>query len=172
MGGSDQVLLDAAALAARTQGTVTYQIATALQSTIGSLLDPGSTLVCVMLLCMYTEVAARVFRINVSITRRVLLAQLGLSLMAAVDYALAQAAASQHASFLLRTYALCLPTVLGSVSPMMLSNDYVQNAISSYVYRYAQNSQYMIQGIDFGAPPRSEGVYYKRKGNILRDVRV
>ena len=153
MGGSDQVLLDAAALAARTQGTVTYQIATALQSTIGSLLDPGSTLVCVMLLCMYTEVAAGVFRIDVSITRRVLLAQLGLSLMAAVDYALAQAAASQHTSFLLRTYALCLPTVLGSVSPMMLSNDYVQNAISSYVYRYAQNSQYMIQGFDFGAPP-------------------
>ena len=153
MGGSDQVLLDAAALAARTQGTVTYQIATALQSTIGSWLDPGSTLICVMLLCMYTEVAAGVFRIDVNITRQVLLAQLGFSLMAAVDYALAQAAASQHASFLLRTYALCLPTVLGSVSPMMLSNDYVQNAISSYVYRYAQNSQYMIQGIDFGAPP-------------------
>ncbi len=153
MGGSEQVLLDAAALAARTQGTVTYQIATALQSTIGSLLDPGSTLVCVMLLCVYTEVAAGVFRIDVNITRQVLLAQLGLSLMAAVDYALVQAAASQHASFLLRTYALCLPTVLGSVSPMMLSNDYVQNAISSYVYRYAQNSQYMIQGFDFGAPP-------------------
>ena len=77
MGGSDQVLLDAAALAARTQGTVTYQIATALQSTIGSWLDPGSTLICVMLLCMYTEVAAGVFRIDVNITRQVLLAQLG-----------------------------------------------------------------------------------------------
>lgn len=153
MGGSEQVLLDAAALAARTQGTVTYQIATALQSTIGSLLDPASTLICVMLLCMYTEFAARVFRMDVSITRRVLLAQLGLSLMAAVDYALVRAAASRHASFLLRTCALCLPTVLGSFSPMMLSNDYVQNAISSYVYSYAQNSQYMIQGIDFGAPP-------------------
>jgi len=153
MGGSEQVLLDAAALAARTQGTVTYQIATALQSTIGSLLDPASTLVCVMLLCMYTEFAARVFRIDVSITRRVLLAQLGLSLMAAVDYALMGAAASRHANFLLRTYALCLPTVLGSFSPMMLSNDYVQNAISSYVYSYAQKSQSMIQGIDFGAPP-------------------
>ena len=153
MGGSEQVLTDAAALAARTQATVTYQIATALQSTIGSLLDPASTFVCVMLLCMYTEVAARVFRVDVSIARRVLLAQLGLSLMAAVDYALVQAAASRHASFLLRTYSLCLPSVLASVSPMMLSNGYVQTAISSYVYRYAQNSQQMLQGIDFGAPP-------------------
>ena len=147
------MLTDAAALAARTQATVTYQIATALQSTIGSLLDPAYTLVGVVLLCMYTEFAARVFRVDVSIARRVLLAQLGLSLMAAVDYALLQAAATRHASFLLRTYSLCLPSVLGSVSPVMLSNEYVQNAISSYVYRYAQNSQEMLRGIDFGAPP-------------------
>lgn len=153
MGGSEQVLTDTAALAARTQATVTYQIATALQTTIGSLLDPAYTLVCVVLLCMYTEFAARVFRADVSIARRVLLAQLGLSLMGAVDYALVQAAATQQASFLLRTYSLCLPSVLGSASPMMLSNDYVQNAISSYVYRYAQNSQEMLKGIDFGAPP-------------------
>ena len=45
MGGSEQVLTDAAALASRTQATVTYQIATALQTTIGSLLDPAYTLV-------------------------------------------------------------------------------------------------------------------------------
>jgi hypothetical protein len=153
MGGSEQVLTDAAALAARTQATVTYQIATALQSTIGSLLDPAYTLVGVVLLCMYTEFAALVLGVDVSIARRVLLAQLGLSLMGAVDYALVQAAATRHASFLLRTYSLCLPSVLGSISPVMLSNDYVQNAISSYVYQYAQNSQEMLRGIDFGAPP-------------------
>jgi hypothetical protein len=66
MGGSDQVLLDAAALAARTQGTVTYQIATALQSTIGSWLDPGSTLICVMLLCyfLFTSFLFTQFRIE------------------------------------------------------------------------------------------------------------
>ena len=122
---------------------MTYQIATALQLTIASLLDPAYTLVGVVLLCMYTEFAARVLGVDVSIARRVLLAQLGLSLMGAVDYALVQAAATRHASFLLRTYSLCLPSVLGSISPVMLSNDYVQNAISSYVYRYAQNSQEM-----------------------------
>jgi hypothetical protein len=55
MGGSEQVLTDAAALDARTQATVTYQIARALQSTIGSLLDPAYTLVGVVRLCMYTE---------------------------------------------------------------------------------------------------------------------
>jgi hypothetical protein len=131
MGGSEQVLTDAAALAARTQSTVTYQIATVMQSTLGSLLDPAYTLVGVVLLCMYTEFAARVLRVDVSITRRVLFT-LGLSLMGAVDYALVQEAATRYANFLLRTYSLCLPSVLGSVSPLMLSNDYVQNAISPH----------------------------------------
>jgi hypothetical protein len=153
MGGSEQVLTDAAALAARTQATVTYQIATALQTTIGSLLDPASTLVCVVLLCMYMEVAGRFFCVDVSIARRVLLAQLGLSLMRAVDVALVKTTASQHDTFLLRTYSLCLPSVLGSVSPTMLSNDYVQNAISAYVFDYAQKSQDMVKGVDFAAPP-------------------
>jgi hypothetical protein len=132
------VLTDTAALAARTQATVTYQIATALQLTFGSLLDPAYKLVCVVLMCMYTEFAARVFRADVSIAMRVLPMQLCLSLMGAVDYALVQAAATQQASFLFRTYSHWLPSVLGSASLMMLSNNYVQNAISSYVYRYAQ----------------------------------
>ncbi len=78
--------------------------------------------------------------------------ELGLSLMGAVDYALVQAEATRHASFLLRTYSLCLQIILGSVSPVMLSKDYVQNTISEYVYRYVQNSQEMLQGIDFGSP--------------------
>jgi hypothetical protein len=98
MGGSDQVLTDAAALAARTQSTVTYQIATVMQSTLGSLLDPAYTLVGVVLLCMYTEFAARVLRVDVSIALRVLFTQLGLSLMGAVDYALVQEEATRHAS--------------------------------------------------------------------------
>jgi len=152
MGGSEQVLTDAAALAARTQATVTYQIATALQSTIGSLLDPAYTLVCVVLLCMYTEFAARVFRVDVSIARRVLLAQLGLSLMGAVDYALVQAAATRQASFLLQTYSLCLPSVLDCVSQMMLSNDYVQNAISAYGLQVCSKLPRDAAGDRFGSP--------------------
>jgi hypothetical protein len=35
----------------------------------------------------------------------------------------------------------------------MLSNDYEQNAISVYVYSYAQKSQELLQGIDFAVPP-------------------
>ena len=78
------MLTDAASLATRTQATVTYQIATALLTMICSLL-PAYTLVSVVLFCIYTEFAARVLRVDVSIARRVLLAQLGLSLMGAVD---------------------------------------------------------------------------------------
>ena len=152
----DLVLADAAALAARTQGTVTYQIATALESSVRSLLEPADILVCVVLLCMYTEAAAHVLRVDVSIPRRVLLAQLGLSLMSAVDHALAAEATSSHVRFLLRTFTLCLPSVLGAASPAMLQNDYVQNALSTYVYRYAQNSQSMLHGLELGASP----VYY------------
>ena len=107
MGGSEQVLTDAAALAARTQATVTYQIATAVQTTIGSLLDPAYAVVSVVLFCIYTEFAVRVLRVDVSYARRVLLAHFGLSLMGAVDYALVQTAATRHASFLLRTRRRC-----------------------------------------------------------------
>ena len=149
----DLVLADAAALAARTQGTVTYQIATALESSVRSLLEPADILVCVVLLSMYTEAAAHVLRVDVSIPRRVLLAQLGVSVMSAVDNALLQEATSSHVRFLLRTYTLLLPSVLGAVSPAMLESDYVQNAISTYVYRYAQNSQQMLQGAQLGASP-------------------
>jgi hypothetical protein len=172
MGGSKQVLLDAAALATRTQATVTYQIATAMQSTIGSLLDPASTLVCVVLLCMYTEASARVFGMDVTITHQVLLAQLGVSIMAAVNYALTFEAASKQSSFLLQTYSLCLPSVLGSVSPIMLSNNYVQNAMSVYVYSYAQNSESMLEGLDFGAPPLFVCVFLIviAKHSVLRTI--
>lgn len=149
----DLVLLDVAGLAARTQGTVTYQIATALESSISSFLDPANTLISVALLTMYTEFAARVFNVDVSVARAVLLAQLSLSLMSAVDSALAGVSSSSHVRFLLRTYTLCLPSVLRAVSPRMLDNQYVQNAISTYVYRYAQNSGQMLLGLELGASP-------------------
>jgi len=55
-----------------------------------SLLDPAYTIVSVVLLCMYTEFAVRVLRVDVNIPLRVLLAELGLSLMGAVDYTLVQ----------------------------------------------------------------------------------
>ena len=54
-----------------------------------SLLDPAYTIVSVVLLCMYTEFAVRVLRVDVNIPLRVLLAEL-LSLMGAVDYTLVQ----------------------------------------------------------------------------------
>jgi hypothetical protein len=154
MGGSEQVLVDAAELVARTQATLTYQLASALQMTLLSFLDPAYTLAGVVLLCMYTECAARVqSKMDVSIARRVLLAQLGQSLMGAIDYSLTGAAATPSMGFLLRTCSLCLPSVLGSISPTLVSNDYVQNAISAYVYSYAQKSETMLRGVDMGAPP-------------------
>lgn len=154
MGGSEQVLIDAAELVARTQATLTFQLASALQMTLLSFLDPAYTLAGVVLLCMYTECAARVqSKMDVSIARRVLLAQLGQSLMGAIDYSLTGAAATPSTGFLLRTCSLCLPSVLGSISPTLVSNDYVQNAISAYVYSYAQKSETMLRGVDMGAPP-------------------
>jgi hypothetical protein len=67
----------------------------ALQKTLLSFLDPAYTLAGVVLLCMYTECAARVqSNMDVSIDWRVLLTQLGQSLMVDIDYALTVAAAS------------------------------------------------------------------------------
>ena len=77
----------------------------------------------------------------------------GLTFMSAVDHALRNAAASTMTIFLLRTYALCLPSVIGAVSPSMLPNNYVQTAIISYVYRYAHNSREIVNSINLGAAP-------------------
>ena len=153
MGGSAQVIIDAASLVRRTEGAVTYQIATALQSTLRLLLDPEYSLACVLLMCIFTECASRVQGVDVSIAKQVLLSQLGFSFISAVDYALSKAAVSTMTIFLLRTYTLCLPSVIGAVSPAMLADKYVQTAIVSYVYRYAQNSKQIVNGIDWGATP-------------------
>ena len=153
MGGSAQVIIDAASLVRRTEGAVTYQIATALQSTLRLLLDPEYSLACVLLMCIFTECASRVQGVDVSIAKQVLLSQLGFSFISAVDYALSKAAVSTMTIFLLRTYTLCLPSVIGAVSPAMLADKYVQTAIVSYVYRYAQNSKEIVNGIDWGATP-------------------
>ena len=153
MQGLKQVHIDAAKLAMRTRGAVTYQIATALQSALSLVLDPEHTLACVLLLCIFTECASRVQGVDVSIARQVLQSQLGLSLMSAIDHALRNSATSTMTIFLVRTYGLCIPTVLGAVSPSMLANDYVQNAIMSYVYQYAQHSREVVTKFDLGASP-------------------
>jgi len=156
MGGSAQIAIDAEALIRRTEGAVTYQTATALQFTFNLLLDPELTLACVLLLCIFTEYVSRNFKVDLTIFRQVLLSQLGLSFMSAVDYALPNLSSnlsSKMIIFLLRTYALCLPSVIGAVSPWMLANNYVQTAINSYVYRYAQNSREIVNNIDLGATP-------------------
>ena len=153
MQGLKQVHIDAAKLAMRTQGAVTYQIATALQSALSLLLDPEHTLACVLLLCIFTECASRVQGVDVSIARQVLQSQLGLSFMSAIDHVLRNSATSTMAIFLVRTYGLCIPSVLGAVSPSMLANDYVQTAIMSYVYQYAQHSREVVTKIDWGASP-------------------
>ncbi len=133
MQGLKQVHIDSAKLAMHTRGAVTYQIATALQSALSLLLDPEHTLACVLLLCIFTECASRVQGVDVSIARQVLQSQLGLSFMSAIDHVLRNSATSTMAIFLVRTYGLCIPSVLGAVSPSMLANDYVQTAIMSYV---------------------------------------
>jgi hypothetical protein len=148
-----QVLTDTTQLAERLQNTLTFQLAGALQTTLVSFLDPALTLAGVLLLSFFTTYAQSLLGWEMRIARRILLAVLGQVLMAVVDAALLESAASTHSVFLLRTGALCVPSVLGAISPVFLDNEYAQSSISVLLYAYAQGSEQMLRGVDFGAPP-------------------
>lgn len=150
---AQQVLADTTQLAGRLQNTLTFQLADALRATLVVFLDPALALAGVILLCFSVQCAHGHLGCEMRVAKSILLALLGQIMMAVVDAALLESAASTHAAFLLRTGALCVPSVLGAISPVFLENEYVQNSISVLLYAYAQGSQQMLRGVDFGAPP-------------------
>lgn len=148
-----QVLHDSHTLALRLQSTLTFQLSAALQVALGTFLDPEYSIACILLLCMYTECLARVLHIQVKVARQVLLAQFGQSLMTYIDKILAVSLAPAYLKLLFRTCSLCLPSVLSSISTTFVNNNYAQNAISAYVYQYAQGSQAVLLQVDWDQLP-------------------
>jgi len=150
---AQQVLADTTRLSERLDNTLTFQLADALRGALVVFLDPAHALAAVLLLCFYVKCAQSLLGWEMRIAKSILLALLGQLMMAVVDAALLESAASTHTTFLLRTGALCVPSVLGAISPVFLENEYVQNSVSVLLYAYAQGSKQMLRGVDFGAPP-------------------
>ena len=150
---AQQVLADTARLSGRLQNTFTFQLADALRGALVVFLDPAHALAGVLLLCFYVECAQRLLGWDMRMAKSILLALLGQIMMAVIDAALLEAAATTHTAFLLRTGALCVPSVLGAISPVFLENEYVQSSLSVLLFAYAQGSERMLRGVDFGAPP-------------------
>jgi hypothetical protein len=148
-----QVLADTNELTARLESTLEFQIASALQRRLILLISPALSLEAVLILCFLAGYIERFLRWDIDVSKRVLLAVLGQLIMHVVDNTLAHYGARAHAAFLLRTCALCVPHVIGVINPAFLANEYVQSSIFVMLYAYAQGSQQMLEGVDFGAPP-------------------
>lgn len=148
-----QVLADINELTARLESTLEFQIASALQRRLTLVVSPALSLAAVLILCFFSGYLKRFLRWDFDVSKRVLLAVLGQLLMHVVDNALVHYGARAQAAFLLRTCALCVPHVIGVIHPTFLSNEYVQSGISVMLYAYAQGSQQMLEGVDFGVPP-------------------
>jgi hypothetical protein len=52
--------------------------------------------------------------------------------------------------FLLNTLGLCVPSVLELLNPAFMASDYVQNAISVWLFQYASSTRQVLQRVDFG----------------------
>lgn len=147
-----RVLFDTAALSGRLQNTLTFQIASTLQKILFEFLDPWYALACVLLSCWYVRSIHGLLDVDMHIFKSILLALLGQLGMTVIDATLLESAASTYTTFLLRTGVLCVPTVLGAISPLFLDNEYVQTSLSVLLFAYAQGSENTLRGIDFGVP--------------------
>jgi hypothetical protein len=148
-----QVLADANELAERLQSTLEFQIASVLKDRLILLIDPVLSLASVLILCFFAAYTQRFLKWDIDESKRILLGVLGQLMMQVIDDTLALYGAKANTAFLLRTCALCVPHVVGVINPTFLNNEYVQSSISVILYAYAQGSQKMLEGLDFGAPP-------------------
>lgn len=154
---STTVLKDAVALVCRLQNIISFQIAGALQQTLNEFLEPTYQLTLMILLSIGTELFMRIFRKNLTlhILHQTVVIQVGQSLLAFLasintTFVASQQYQTQCIKWLLQTISLCLPAFL---STQMSQSDYIQNAISVYLYQYTDATSNIVVSIDIGVPP-------------------
>jgi hypothetical protein len=138
------------------QAIVSFQLAGALQRSLDVLLSAPEQVGVLVLLWLSVRGAARVWKADVAVARSVLVVQAGQSVLRALSAAsgwAAGSAAEVAVGFLANTFALCLPSLLAVVVPRLVATDYVQNAISVYLFQYATASRELLLRVDFGVSP-------------------
>jgi len=137
------------------QAIVSFQLAGALQRSLDVLLSAPEQLGVLVLLWVCVR-AATMWKADVAVARSVLVVQAGQSVLRVLSTAsgwAAGSAAQVAIGLLANTVALCLPSLLAVVVPRLVATDYVQNAISVYLFQYATVSRELLVRVDFGVSP-------------------
>jgi hypothetical protein len=138
----------------RLQSVLNYQLAIALQITLGVLMRPTEQLCALLLLCV-CEQAMQSVRMGSEIVHCVLVVQVGQAIQNMLpSTAWTTASETQtERGFLINTLGLMLPSLLELVAPDFMRTDYVQNAISVCLFQYAASTQKLLGRVDFGVSP-------------------
>jgi hypothetical protein len=162
MAGSDctlswqqQVRADLVRVLSQMQSTISFQLSGALQNDLSAVFSGHEQLGVLLLLCLGLNVA-EIYKADVALPRGVLVVQTGQSVLGVLSSVRGWARGSEAQvamGFLINTFALCLPSLLGVVSPGLVAMDYVQNAISVYLFQYATTSRELLATTDFGTSP-------------------
>jgi hypothetical protein len=153
-----QARLDALSVVSRAESVLSFQLATALQTSLDEVMSAGEQLAVLVLLCLSLEGMAMGQEhrgVRFTVTHSVLVVQVGQTLQGLLLYR-TWAESGMHGlalGFLVNTLGLCLPSVLELVSPGFISSAYVQNALSVWLFQFAASTRIILARVDFGVSP-------------------
>lgn len=153
-----QARTDVSRVVSRAESVLSFQLATALQTSLDQVISPAEQLAVLVLLSFGLEGAAypqHVRGLYYSITQSVLVVQIGQTLQGLLVYK-NWTDSGMHGlalGFLLNTLGLCLPSLLEVVQPDLVASLYVQNALSVWLFQYAASTREVLARVDLGVSP-------------------
>jgi len=153
-----QVNTDAVRVLIRAESVLSFQIATALQNSLYSVLTAGEQLATLLILCVGLEGFARAVKakdIRMEILRRVLIVQLGQAVQEVLVFKNWASSSTEGVAqgFLLNTLGLCVPGALEIFNPAFMQSAYLQNALAVWLFQYATTTREALARVDFGVSP-------------------
>jgi len=145
-----EVRADASRVVGRIQAALNFSVAVALQTALNTVLSAGEQLAVLVLLCVLVQEAAKLTRLDS--LRSVLVVQVGQTLQGLLVYKNWASGSTLELAqgFLINTLGLCVPSVLELLSPQFMQSEYVQSALSVWLYQYATATREVLMRVDFG----------------------
>jgi hypothetical protein len=153
---SNNMRADVLQMLQRLQSIVNFQLASALQLSLDLFLSPFEQVGVILLLCLCLHVATLGWNTNVTVPRSILIVQMGQSVLRILSFAQGWTTGGMSRvaiMFLANTFALCLPSLLSVLNPKFAATDYVRNAVTVYLFKYATTSRELLAIVDFGVSP-------------------
>ena len=150
-----QARSDVVRVVVRLESVLRFQLASALQTALDAFMSPGEQLGALVLLCVCLQWASRLLKYEGEIARGVLVVQVGQTMQGVLVYRDWSSDNLQATAlgFLLNTLGLCVPSVLELLNPAFMASDYVQNAISVWLFQCATSTRQLLARVDLGVSP-------------------